>query len=175
MFKGQYGADVSFVTQSGATPKTILNGFDTELQELSDRQVVIVYLGHNSISGGVGTVDDIVSSWDETPSNDTYYGWYSKLILTLQHYMNPNARIICFGVIYTEVGANDCIEYLANLYNCYFVSIKQFRTELTVSNMGDGTHFTALGYSYFAQLVGEEIDKLLYKNRADFGNIGKIV
>jgi hypothetical protein len=172
LFEKENGTDVNIIAKSGATAKSILGEFATELSQITACDCVCVYLGTNQDKDGnndpypIGDVSDIVENWDDTPT-DTFIGWYSKLLKTVSHYNNQYAFGICFGLIKTSMKARtDAIQLICdNIDGWIFQPIYKYSYLLDrLTNNDDGTHWTPIGYAGYKSVFKKAINEAIYNN-----------
>lgn len=171
LFKKENGTDVNIIAKSGATARTILNEFATELAQMTAQDVVCVYLGTNQDYNGnnpfpIGTVSDIVTSWDDTPT-DTFIGWYSKLLKTISHYNSQYSFNVCFGLANNGASErNDAIKLVCeNVQGWYYQpTVKYINLLGYLSDNTDGTHFTPLGYAAYKTVFKKALNEAILNN-----------
>lgn len=172
LFKKENGTDVDIIAKSGATAKTILEDFPTEISQINNNDCVCIYLGTNQDRDGnnnpypIGDVTDIVANYSDTPSN-TFIGWYSKLVKTVQHYNSEYAFIVCFGLIDRDVyKRTDAIKLICNnISGCIFQPIEKYIDILArLTDNDDGTHYTPIGYAGYTSVFRKALNEAIYNN-----------
>lgn len=126
----------------------------------------------------VGTVDDIGTN------NDTYYAQYSKVIREL-HEISPDAIIFMQTCPDNNTSRynpyNEAIRTIASLYHDTYhthcidlVEYQDLYNQLSVSGDYIGSHFTAIGYEQFAEILKLAISDYIKNNISDFQKVAFI-
>lgn len=174
-------ADVTTCAKGGASARTFFTDtkLNTSLNSIpSNSQCVVIYLGTNPVTDDsntelpYGTASDVVASYDATPT-ETWVGYYSKLIKTVQH-ICPNTPIIIVGLV-LQTQRNPTIELCANECGIIYVDGSQFNLgDWNVADNNDWWHCTAIGYIGRANVMRKAINYAISQNLATFNAIQTI-
>lgn len=176
-------ATIQNCARSGSTAKTFFTDSEMsqKLQNLNNKtEAVFIYLGANSIEGvSMGTEEDIVTNWDDTPT-ETNYGWYSKLYKAVRHYTNEYCPIIVINCpdisSFTEM--NEMFSDCAEACGCLYADRNAFpsnKLDYILGNNNDGTHFTSAGYAGLAEAFKWAINDVVKKNSTAFNKTALIL
>ena len=153
--------------QSMGTTQAYITGFGINDSNTS----IDVYLP-------VGSVDDI--QYD----NDTFYSQYAKLVREL-HNISPNAYIFMQTCPDNDSARynpyNEAIRTIANLYHDTYhthcidlVEYKDLYNQLSVAGDFIGSHFTAIGYEQFAEILKIAISDYIKNHISEFQKVAFI-
>lgn len=169
LFTKQYNTPIDIIGKSGATARTNLEEFADRFAQISQNDMFIIYLGTNTGSEStIGTVDDIVSSYDATPTS-TFIGWYSKLLKTIDHYGSPYAIKIACGLARTSVdftNKNSAIKLVCETIGGWLYCDTRSYSSLihTLPNNDDNIHPTAITYAEYAEMFKRALNKTIIEN-----------
>lgn len=174
-------ADITTCAKGGASARTFFTNaeLNTALNSLpTDSQCVTIYLGTNPVTDDndtelpYGTAIDVVASYDATPT-ETWVGYYSKLIKTVQH-ICPNTPIIIVGLV-LQTQRNPTIELCADECGIIYVDGSRFNNdEWNIADNNDWWHCTAIGYIGRANVMRKAINYAISQNLATFNAIQTI-
>ena len=159
-------------SQGGFTAKDWLDSaYVTKLQNDEASNLYFIALGTNDNwfhPYEAGTAED------EAGTN-TFAGYYKQIINTIRT-KAPNAAIICLS-LYKENGTyNPLIKAITDLYSkVYFIDVPA-NSEINPDTGGvwsAGSHFTTLGYKYIANVIYNQLNKIVEGNMADFKFYGQ--
>ena len=165
---------------SGANAKTWqTNGFNL----INNRkcQAYLIGIGINDSTDGTNSLALGVES-DIGTDNDTFYGWYSKLIRRV-HALNEQAYIICMtmGTDITDKvdNYNNAIKIIVNKLaadnKCYLLDLYKYK-DYYVNGLGFDFyefHYTPRGYAIMQDITASALSELINSNN-DFREIYKI-
>ena len=174
-------AEISTCAKGGASARTFFTDtvLNTSLNSIpSNSQCVVIYLGTNPVKDDsdtelpYGTASDVVASYDATPT-ETWVGYYSKLIKTVQH-ICPNTPIIIVGLV-LQTQRNPTIELCADECGIIYVDGSRFNNnEWNIADNNDWWHCTAIGYIGRANVMRKAINYAISQNLATFNAIQTI-
>lgn len=131
------------------------------------------YLGNDYL----GTIDDIDIS-DYHNNEDTYYGNYGKIIQMAKE-LYPKAKF--FLITNPKNGYTDwnqAIRDIANLFdNCYVIDlfVNHFNDYNDVNGLIEKCkrqgHYNAIAYQYMAEIIKNDINKIMYDNPNEFQQV----
>lgn len=155
-------------------------------------QAYIIALGVNDMThinetyDGFGSFDDV--DWENEDNNkNTFIGWYVKIIQKLRKF-SPKCRIFVMdmprGVLQDESTAkkyDDVRDFLIALVDkfefMYLLDLRKYAPEYDREFMKKyycGTHMSALGYKFTADMVMSYISYIIDNNPQDFTQVGFI-
>lgn len=174
-------AEISTCAKGGASARTFFTdtALNTSLNSIpSNSQCVVIYLGTNPVTDDneselpYGTASDVVASYDAIPT-ETWVGYYSKLIKTVQH-ICPNTPIIIVGLV-LQTQRNPTIELCAEECGIIYVDGSRFNNnEWNIADNNDWWHCTAIGYIGRANVMRKAINYAISQNLATFNAIQTI-
>lgn len=174
-------AEITTCAKGGASARTFFTdtALNTSLNSIpSNSQCVVIYLGTNPVTDDsntelpYGTASDVVASYDATPT-ETWVGYYSKLIKTVQH-ICPNTPIIIVGLV-LQTQRNPTIELCADECGIIYVDGSQFNdNEWNIADNNDWWHCTAIGYIGRSNVFRKAINTAISQNLATFNAIQTI-
>ena len=171
----------------GATTKTILNNYQTELFETEENicDVYVIYLGTNDFGSNstieAGTIDD-VDTTDYNNNAETFYGMYAKIVQKILE-VQPKAKI--FTMTLPKYAANDngkavcnkAIKDVAGLFGCYVLDINTYgevQNSAWMAKYATGWHLNSMGYLKYAWMITTYIDWIIRNNPTDFKEVAFI-
>lgn len=168
--------------ESGLTSKTWFeskNGYSL-LSSDENCQAYIIALGVNDRGDlTVGTSEDI-NLTDSSNNNDTFYGWYGKIIQELQKKKN-DCKIFVFTIPYPyeNTSFNEAIRDMANIFDgIYIVDLQanynNYFTSGIIAKDFIGNHYTAIGYKAIASVNMKAMNDVMENNFEDFQDIAFI-
>lgn len=131
------------------------------------------YLGNDYL----GTIDDIDMN-DYHNNEDTYYGNYGKIIQMAKE-LYPKAKF--FLITNPKNGYTDwnqAVRDIANLFdNCYVIDLfaNYFNDYNDVNGLIEkckrSGHYNAIAYQYMAEIIKNDINKIIYNNPSEFQQV----
>lgn len=126
----------------------------------------------------VGTADDI--EYD----NDTYYSKYAKVIREL-HTISPNAHIFMLTCPDNDTARfgpyNEAVRTIATLYHdtyhTHCIDLTNYRdlfNQLSITSDFIGSHYTAIGYEQFAEIIEKAISDYIENHISEFQTVAFI-
>ena len=174
-------AQITTCAKGGASARTFFTDttLNTELNAIpNSTQCVVIYLGTNPVADDngntlpYGTINDVVESYDSTPS-ETWVGYYTKLIKTIQHNL-PNTPIVVIGLA-VATAPNETISLSATECDAIYVSASDYNNgEWNPADNNDYFHVTAIGYIGRANVFRKAINSAIANNMARFNSIQTI-
>lgn len=147
-------------------------------------QTYIIALGANDAEMTLGSINDVNFN-DMSQNADTEYGWYARIINTVNT-IAPNAPIFLFTLPYPRNGGvkiqaiNNMIREFADderFDNVFLVDLDAnyndyFSTGKLANMIGNtGWHLTAMGYLYASRVNEMALSKVMSDNYDKFQNI----
>ena len=163
----QCGNTPKFYARSGESCKSWLD-YNYNVEEC---KAYIIALGSNDR----GSQYPPGTSLDINTDNETFYGYYSKIISKIKT-IAPNAKIFLFSLYGNDtdpasIPYNDAIKYFAdNTENCFFVDMRNSYT--IYQDYKIGGHMSAIGYTFIADYVINQTNDLIISNYDKFNNVG---
>lgn len=154
-------------SEGGLTAKTWLSTYSTRFQADDVADVYFIALGTND---EYRQPYDMGSASDSAGAN-SFAGYYKQIIEMVQT-KAPNAKIFCLSFYRYISGWNDLIEAIANLYTgVYYLDVASnspIHTTMPNNLYVRGTHFTTIGYRIIANVILNQMNKIISDNQADF-------
>ncbi len=191
---GQYlarstGAEVYNFSRGGMTAKEYMVSFADNMDFWNDKllaQAYIIALGVNDIYGikmAIGTKDDVCLD-DFEKNEDTFAGWYARIIQKLQK-MQPKAKFflvtmpreseknepekLAFAELLDDFAKMFDNTYVIDLYKYAPVYDEEFKERFFL-----GGHMSPAGYIYTAKVIESYIDYIIRHNYNDFKEVAFI-
>ena len=173
------GAEPVHYSRGGLTTKTWL---ERKLSEMKAEVVLpsayYIALGTNDATNStvaLGTVTDCGTD------NDTFYGYYSKIINEVKKF-NPHAKIFCCSLYFMSSSVSEdsaqkysnAVKEMCAKYGCYYIDFLNnyggnYKGANPFISVG---HFTSPGYVRVGKEIQELTNQIICKNQNDFKFVG---
>lgn len=171
---------------TGTTVKTWLTtpyGL-TKCQSLGTTQAYTTAWGINDSNSSLDVYLPVGTAEDIQYDNDTYYSKYAKVIREL-HTISPNAHIFMMTCPDSDTSRfgpyNEAVQYIATLYHDTYhthcidlVDYQDLFNQLSITSDYIGSHYTAIGYEQFAEIIQRAISDYIEDNISEFQNVAFI-
>lgn len=166
MIAQRSGAKRNHYSNGGLTAKTWLSGYSSKLESDPAADLYFIALGTNDQFGEPYPLGNIT----DPAGTNSFVGYY-KQIIELVRSKAPDAAIMCVS-LYTDIATwNEMIEDITELYsNVYFINFVA-NSKITTFSGGiwtDHTHFTTVGYQYVANIILDQVNKIVKDNITAF-------